>query len=151
MIGRLNWTELNWTDYCDRLLLSRIERIQSGVSQHAILYLIFNDYFKLFHLVLTHTALGFPGGLDGKESTCNVEDLGSIPGLGRFPGEGHGDPLWYSCLEYTQGHNSLVGYSSGGQKKLDMTEWLSTAHGCNSFLVCLFFLEICLLVFLLFT
>ena len=53
-------------------------------------------------------ALGFPGGLDGKESTCYVEDLGSIPGLGIFPGGGHGNPLWYSCLEYPQGHKSLA-------------------------------------------
>ena len=40
-----------------------------------------------------------PGGSDGKESACNVGDLGSIPGLGRFPGGGHGNPLQYSCLE----------------------------------------------------
>ena len=43
--------------------------------------------------------MGFPGGLDGKESACNVGDLGSIPGLGRSPGEGHGNPFQYSCLE----------------------------------------------------
>ena len=41
----------------------------------------------------------FPGGSDGKESTCNVTDLGSVPGLGRSPGEGNGNPLQYSCLE----------------------------------------------------
>ena len=40
-----------------------------------------------------------PGDLGGKESACNAGDPGSIPGLGRFPGEGHGDPLQYSCLE----------------------------------------------------
>ena len=43
--------------------------------------------------------LGFPGGLDGKASPCNVRDPGSIPGLGRCPGEGNGNPLQYSCLE----------------------------------------------------
>ena len=42
---------------------------------------------------------GFPGGSDGKESACNAGDLGSIPGLGRSPGEGNGNPLQYSCLE----------------------------------------------------
>ena len=42
---------------------------------------------------------GFPGGSDGKEFACNVGDLGSIPGLGRFPEGGHGNPLQYSCLE----------------------------------------------------
>ena len=45
------------------------------------------------------TCKDFPGGLDGKASVYNVGDLGSIPGSGRFPGEGHGNPLQYSCLE----------------------------------------------------
>ena len=43
--------------------------------------------------------MGFPGGSDGKESACNVGDLGPIPGLGRPPGEGKGYPLKYSGLE----------------------------------------------------
>ena len=42
---------------------------------------------------------GFLGGSDSKESACNAGDPGSIPGLGRFPGEGNGYPLQYSCLE----------------------------------------------------
>ena len=42
---------------------------------------------------------GFPGGSDGKESTCNVGDLGSIPGLGRSPGEGNSYPFQCSGLE----------------------------------------------------
>ena len=42
---------------------------------------------------------GFPGGSDGKVSACNAGDLGSIPGEGRSPGEGNGNPLQYSCLE----------------------------------------------------
>ena len=43
--------------------------------------------------------MSFPGGSDGKESACNAGDLGSIPGLRRSPGGGHGNPLQYSCLE----------------------------------------------------
>ena len=43
--------------------------------------------------------MGFPCGSAGKESMCNMGDLGSIPGLGRSPGEGNGTPLQYSCLE----------------------------------------------------
>ena len=43
--------------------------------------------------------MDFPGGSDGKVSVYNVGDLGSIPGLGRFTGEGNGNPLQYSCLE----------------------------------------------------
>ena len=44
-------------------------------------------------------SMGFPGGIDGKASACNVGGLGSIPGLGRSPGEGNGNPLQHSCLE----------------------------------------------------
>ena len=43
--------------------------------------------------------MDFPGGSDSKASAYNVEDPGSIPGLGRCPGEGNGNPLQYSCLE----------------------------------------------------
>ena len=44
-------------------------------------------------------SFGFPGGSDGKESACNAGDMSLIPGLGRSPGEGSGNPLQYSCLE----------------------------------------------------
>ena len=43
--------------------------------------------------------MGFPDGLKGKESTCSVVDLGSIPGSGRSPGKRNGNPLQFSCLE----------------------------------------------------
>ena len=42
---------------------------------------------------------GFPGGSDGKASACNAGDQGSIPGSGRYPVEGNGNPLQHSCLE----------------------------------------------------
>ena len=66
--------------------------------------------------------LGFPGGSDGKESACNAGEWGSIPGSGRFPREGNGYPLQYSCLESPRGQRSLVGYSLWGHKESDMTE-----------------------------
>ena len=44
-----------------------------------------------------------PGGSDGKESACNAEDPGLIPGLETSPGEGHGNPLQYSCLDNSMG------------------------------------------------
>ena len=56
---------------------------------------------------------GFPGGSDGKKSACDVGEQGSIAGLGRSPGEGHGNPLQYSCLE-----NSM-----------DRGAWWATVHG----------------------
>ena len=54
-----------------------------------------------------------PGGSDGKASGYNAGDLGSIPGLGRSPGEGNGNPLQYSCLE-----NPMDGYKGGLRTKL---------------------------------
>ena len=51
------------------------------------------------YLKYLRCTLGFPGGLDGKESTCNAGDLGLIPGLGSSPGEGNGCPLQYLGLE----------------------------------------------------
>jgi len=70
---------------------------------------------------------GFPGGSDGKESSCNAGDLGSISGLGRYPGGGQGNPLQFSCLGNPHGQRSLVGYSPWVLKESDMTEQLSTS------------------------
>ena len=53
----------------------------------------------VFVLLFGYIILGFTGGSAGKESVCNARDLGLIPGLGRSPGEGNGNPLQYSCLE----------------------------------------------------
>ena len=66
--------------------------------------------------------MGFPFSSAGKESACNAGDLGSIPGLGRFPGEGKGYPLLYSGLE------SSMDYSPWGRKELDTTEQLSRSE-----------------------
>ena len=71
--------------------------------------------------------MGFPGDSDSKESACNAGDLGSIPGLGRSPGGGHGNSLQYSCLKNPHGLRSLAGYSPCGHKESDMTKH-STAH-----------------------
>ena len=56
---------------------------------------------------------GFPGSLDGRESACNAGDLALIPGSGRSPGEGNGNPLQYSCLE----------------NPMDGGAWWATVHG----------------------
>ena len=68
----------------------------------------------------------FPGVSDSKASVYNAGDLGSIPGSGRFPGEGNGNPLQYYCLENPHGQRSLVGYSPWNRKESDTTEQLST-------------------------
>ena len=69
----------------------------------------------------------FPGGSDGKESTCNAGDAGLIPGLGGSPGEENGHPLQYSCLENPHGWRSFVGYSLQDHKESDMIEQLLEA------------------------
>ena len=71
--------------------------------------------------------MNFLHGSDGKELACDVGNLGSIPGLGRSPGGGHGNPLQCSCLENPHGQRSLAGYSLWGCKELDTTKH-STAH-----------------------
>ena len=57
--------------------------------------------------------LGYPGASDGEDSACNAGDLGLIPGSGRPPGEGNGNPLQYSCLD----------------KSMDRGAWQATVHG----------------------
>ena len=52
-----------------------------------------------------------------KNLPANAADAGSIPGTGRFPGEGNGNPLQYSCLGNPMDRRSLVGYSPLGHKK----------------------------------
>ena len=64
----------------------------------------------------------FPGGSDSKAYAYNEGDLGSIPGLGRSPGEGNGNPLQYSCLENPMDGGIWLGYSPWGRKESDTTE-----------------------------
>ena len=82
----------------------------------------------IYFLKVCIQSLDFPGCSDGKESACNVGDLGSIPRLGRSPRGGHGNPFQYSCLENPHGQKNLVGSSPWGGKESDMTEQLSTAQ-----------------------
>ena len=63
-----------------------------------------------------------------KNPACNVGDQGLIPGLGRSPGGGHGNPFQYSCLVNPHAQRSLAGYSPWGRKESDTTEELSTQH-----------------------
>ena len=68
---------------------------------------LFVTYFTLYESLGPSTSLqmaqfcfmGFPGGSEVKASAWNAGDQGSIPGSGRSPGEGNGNPLQYSCLE----------------------------------------------------
>ena len=79
-------------------------------------------------------AEGFPGGSNGKE--CNVGDLGSILGLGRSPGGGHGNPLQYSCLENSMDRGACRATFHGVRQESDMTERLSTAQHSATWEAC---------------
>ena len=78
--------------------------------------ILFLEFFWCFH-----PEQGFPGGSEGKVSASSVGDLGSIPGSGRFSGEGKGNPL---LPGKSHGLRSLVGYSPWGCKESDTTERL---------------------------
>ena len=96
-------------------LISKISFLEIKITFLEILF----DSFPIFLFFLgnliaaSYATLGLPGGSDGKESACNVGDLGSIPGLGRSPGGGHGNPLQNSCLE----------------NPMDRGAWQATVHG----------------------
>ena len=93
-----DWSDLGWTGWIS-LLSKELSRVLSNttVQKHQFI----------------GTQLGFPGASEVKASACNAGDLGSIPGLGRSPGEGNGNPLEYSCLE----------------NPMDGGAWWATVHG----------------------
>ena len=75
--------------------------------------------------------MSFPGGSEGKETFCKAgddRDMELIPGLRRSPGEGHGNPLQYSCLENPMDRGGLEGYSHGVGKSLKQLKLLSRAQ-----------------------
>ena len=80
------------------------------------------NVFLLCYLPVAKLCWGFPGGSEVKASAWNAGDQGSIPGSGRSPGEGNGNPL--QLPGESHGRRSLVGYSLWGQKESDMTERL---------------------------
>ena len=87
--------------------------MQAQFSPWAKLSLLLNGpctknrlYISQMFLDLLYIRWAFPGGSDSKESACNAGDLDSIPGLGRPPGEGNGNPLQYSCLENSMDRGS---------------------------------------------
>ena len=73
-------------------------RVKLGKSQSQSLILSLLTYIMGI-MTKSFIGLGFPGGSAGKESACNVGNMGSIPGSGRSPGEGNGYPFQYSSLE----------------------------------------------------
>ena len=95
---------------------------------NSMYYTIHINTFHMYILSLymyVYCSMGCPGSSDGKESTCNMGDLGSISGLGRSPGGEHGNPLQYSCLEKPMDRGAwwVTGASQPwGHKELGTTE-----------------------------
>ena len=91
---------------------------QKCLSEKSLLlgaFLVSQDLLMTF-LATYYIMSGLPGGSDGKEFACNagdIRDTGSIPGLGKSPGAGHGNPLQYSCLD----------------NPMDRGAWRATVHG----------------------
>ena len=102
------------------------QAVTARVGQSKALQTVVRESNGVFwNRMIWHT-LGFPGGSDSKESACNAGDPGSIPRLGRSPGEGNGNPLQSLFLpgEF-HGQRSLVGYIPLVCKEPYMTKWLS--------------------------
>ena len=68
-------------------------------TSYIYIYIYADTYYINTRVYICVHYMGFPSGSDGKVSVCNAGDPGSIPGLGRSPGEGNGSPLQYFCLE----------------------------------------------------
>ena len=85
----------------------------------------------------SYQSISFLGGSDGKESSYNAGDLGLIPGLGRSPGEGKGNPLQCTCLEYPIDRGACLATVCGVTKSQIWLKWLSTyacyIHNWNYF------------------
>ena len=112
----LAW-RIPWTEKPGRLWSTGSQRVEHNWSGLALAQWTIMEKNRKMYMYNSVT---------GKESTFNAGDLGSIPGLGRSPGEGHGNPFQYSCLENPHGQRSLESYSSWSRKGSDTTEWLST-------------------------
>ena len=101
--------------YCKLLLIKDTWHVLDVWSKYILILFCGKEYRKSFknNRDLILRTGGFPGGSDVKASACNAGDLGSIPGWGRSPGEGNGNPLQYSCLE----------------NPMDEGAWWATVHG----------------------
>ena len=82
-------------------------------------------YENLYYVSLV---VGFPGGSVVTNLPTNAGDVGSIPRLGRSPGEGNGKPLQYSCLEKPTGRGAWLATVHGGHKVSDTPEQLNNNH-----------------------
>ena len=111
-----------------------IHFFETCFSCNSIYWKLFNtstQKVSSFLIPFLNLCMGFPGSSDGKESACNVGDLGSIPGLGRSPGEGKGYPLQYSGLENSINREARQATAHGVMKSQTRLKWLRSTSPCS--------------------
>ena len=111
----------------DPLQYSCLENPRDRGAQWAAVYGVAQNWTRLKRLSSSSSSIhniAFSGGSDSIESACIGEDLGSVPGSGRSPGEGNGNPLQYSCLENPMDRGVWWVTVHGVAKSRDMTEQL---------------------------
>ena len=117
----------------------QILRLVQDIEYSSLCYKVNNFFYTQYCAyfnpqLLVYPSPFFPGGSDGKESTCSVQDPGSIPGLGRSLGEGNGNPLQNSCLQNPMGRGAWWAvYSPWGRRESDTTEPLTVSSGNYKF------------------
>ena len=116
--GKVVWYSHLFKNFPQFVVIHRVKHFRLANEAEVDVFLEFPWFFYDPADVDNLISDGFPCGSAGKESACNLGDLGSIPELGRSPGEGKGYPVQYSGLK-----NSMD--SQWSYKESDMTEWLS--------------------------
>ena len=115
MVYLLDGTLVSCGCVCAAFSLSRqvqsvlICLVKSGRMLSEVIFLFLSERKKKY----IYTPMGFPHGSDGKESPCNEGNLGSIPGLRRYPGEENGYSFPYSCLGKRSGQTTVYGVTEG--------------------------------------
>ena len=133
-------------DHHPCVLLSFLNVWFDQKRQSPVLEVILSVSFKIFSLysslppshplsVLSSVGKTFPDSSVGREPACNAGDPGSIPGSGRFPGEGNGKPLQYSCLENPMDRGSWCRLLSMGLQRISMNTFLIICFQCGCWIL----------------
>ena len=107
------------------ILIYLIDNYTLGLHHYDFPNSILFSYLIIYYSFKACLNLGFPGG---SESACSVGDVGSIPGLGRSPGGGHGNPLPYSCLENPMDRRAWWATVHRAAKSWTWLKWLACMH-----------------------
>ena len=111
-------------------MLQKTCALDPGHSRGAVSLILITTVHECLKFISLYLKIvyGFPGGSEGKESACNAGDLGLIPGSGRSPGRGNGNPLLYSCLENPMDGGAWRAITVHGIAESDTTESLTLSE-----------------------